>query len=101
MAENVLGGPYEGLQLATLIMSVDAANALANPTRLRKAVPGGLSEIGTAVVVALSVFPQLAESVVQVRRARRLRGTAGRGVHAVRGIMVPVLEDALDRSLSL
>lgn len=101
MAENVLGGVYEGLQLATMIICIGAANALANPKRLLKSVPGALSEIGTAVVVAVSVFPQLAESVVRVRRARRLRGGSGRGAHALRTIVVPVLEDALDRSLAL
>lgn len=100
-AESMLGGLYDGLQLATLVICIGAANALANPKRLLKAVPGALSEVGTAVVVALSVFPQLAESVVRVRRARRLRGGAGRGVSALRGIVVPVLEDALDRSLQL
>ena len=100
-AEAVLGGFYDGLRLATMIICVGAANALANPKRLLKAVPGALSEVGTAVVVALSVFPQLAESVLRVRRARRLRGGAGTGLRAWRGIVVPVLEDALDRSLQL
>jgi energy-coupling factor transport system permease protein len=54
------------------------------------------------VVVALSVFPQIAESVVRVRRARRLRPETGaRRLERVRGIVIPVLEDALDRSLLL
>jgi energy-coupling factor transport system permease protein len=53
------------------------------------------------VVIALSLFPQLAESVDRVRRARRLRGDVGRGIGALRRIVVPVLEDALDRSLDL
>ena len=100
-AEAVLGGFYDGLRLATMIICVGAANALANPKRLLKAVPSALYEVGTAVVVALSVFPQLAESVLRVRRARRLRGGVGTGLKALRGIVVPVLEDALDRSLQL
>jgi energy-coupling factor transport system permease protein len=53
------------------------------------------------VVVALSVAPQLVESVLRVRRARRLRGATGRGIRALRGIALPVLADALDRSLAL
>jgi len=79
-----------------------AANALANPKRLLKAMPPALYEVGTAVVVALSVFPQLAESVLRVRQARRLRGGAtGRRFRALHAIIIPVLEDALDRSLRL
>jgi energy-coupling factor transport system permease protein len=100
-AQALLGGFYDGLRLATMIICVGAANALANPKRLLKAVPGALYEVGTAVVVALSLFPQLAESVLRVRRARRLRGGGGSGIRALRGVVVPVLEDALDRSLEL
>src|SRR6185312_9824141 len=100
-AEELLGGLYDGLRLAAMLICLGAANALANPKRLLKLVPAALYEAGTAVIVALSVAPQLAESVLRVRRARRLRGGAGRGVRVLRAIMLPVLADALDRSLTL
>ncbi|MFB9684033.1 CbiQ family ECF transporter T component [Amycolatopsis plumensis] len=100
-AEELLGGFYDGLRLATMVVCVGAANALANPKRLLKAVPGALYEVGTAVTVALTVAPQLVESVQRVRRARRLRAGRSRGLRAVKGIVVPVLEDAMDRSLRL
>ncbi|MFI7307495.1 energy-coupling factor transporter transmembrane protein EcfT [Micromonospora aurantiaca] len=99
--EQILGGFYDGLRLATMLICLGAANALANPKRLLKAVPGALYAVGTAIVVALSVAPQLVESVLRVRRARRLRGASGRGMRALRGIALPVLADALDRSLAL
>jgi energy-coupling factor transport system permease protein len=99
--EQLLAGFYDGLRLATMLICLGAANALANPKRLLRAVPGALYEVGTAVVVALSVAPQLVESVLRVRRARRLRGGGGRGARAVRGIAMPVLQDALERSLAL
>src|SRR5918993_1705583 len=100
-AEQVLGGLYDGMRLAAMLVCLGAANALADPKRLLKAVPGALYEVGTAVVVALSVAPQLVESVLRVRRARRLRGGRQRGLRALRGIAMPVLVDALDRSLAL
>ncbi|MGW7538329.1 energy-coupling factor transporter transmembrane component T [Amycolatopsis sp. NPDC054798] len=101
-AESVLGGLYDGLRLATMLCCLGAANALANPKRLLKAMPPALYEAGTAVIVALSVFPQLAESVQRVRRARKLRGgPSGRRLRALHAVVVPVLEDALDRSLQL
>lgn len=99
--EHVLGGVYDGLRLAAMIICLGAANALAAPKRMLKAVPAALYEVGAAVVVALSVAPQLVESVQRVRRARRLRGGAQKGMKALRAIVIPVLQDALDRSLAL
>ncbi len=100
-ASSVLAGLYDGLRLATIVICVGAANALANPKRLLKSLPPALYEIGTALVISVSVLPQLAESVQRVRRARELRGSTDRRVGRMRRIVVPVLEDALERSLAL
>jgi energy-coupling factor transport system permease protein len=100
-AEYLLAGLYDGMRLATMLVCLGAANALADPKRMLKAVPGALYEVGTVVVVALSVAPQLVESVLRVRRARRLRGARTKGLRALGGIAMPVLADALDRSLAL
>ena len=104
-AESLLGGFYDGLRLATMLICLGAANALANPRRLLRSMPPALHEVSTAVVVAMSVFPQLAESIVRVRRARRLRPLPNAGrwsrLRGLRSLVIPVLEDALDRSLLL
>lgn len=99
--EGLLAAVFEGLRLAAMILCVGAANALADPKRLLAALPGALQEIGTAIVVAISVAPQLAESVRRVRRARLLRGDGVRGLRAFGRVAMPVLEDTLDRSLAL
>ncbi len=99
--EGLLGAIFEGLRLATLIACIGAANALANPKRLLRALPGALHEIGVAFVVSLTVAPQLADSVHRVRRARRLRGDTVRGIRSVGRIAMPVLQDALERSILL
>ncbi len=99
--ENVIGALYDGLRLATLLVCFGAANVLANPKRLVKAAPAALHEIGVAVTVAVTVAPQLIDSASRVRRARRLRSGGGKGMHVVRQIVIPVLTDALDRSLML
>jgi energy-coupling factor transport system permease protein len=99
--EALLAAVTDGLRLGTLLCCVGAANVLANPKRALRVLPGALYELGVAVVVALTVAPQLVESLQRVRRARRLRGGGGGRTRAVRSVLVPVLEDALERSLRL
>lgn len=102
--EEFLAASYDGLRLAALIVAVGAANALANPKRLMKSLPPALYEIGTAMVVAISVLPQLADSARRVHAAQQLRGGPDGRFARFRGLrrtLVPVLEDALERSLAL
>ena len=99
--EGLLGAAAEGLRLGGVIACIGAANALANPKRLLRALPGALHELGTAVVIAVTVAPQLADSVQRVNRARVLRGEGGRGIRVVGRVALPVLQDTLDRSLLL
>jgi energy-coupling factor transport system permease protein len=99
--ESVVAALADGLRLATILACVGAANALANPKRLLASLPAALYEVGVAVVVALSFAPAMLTSVRQVRAARRLRGRPDRGVRALVSVGMPVLEDALERSIAL
>lgn len=100
-AEGLVAALYDGMRLAVLLCCVGAANALANPKRLLRSLPPALYELSVAVVVALTVAPQLVVSGRAIRRAQRLRGDTSRGLGALRRLVVPVLTDALDRSLAL
>ncbi len=100
-SEALLAGLYDGMRLAAIVVCVGAANSLANPKRLLRSVPPALYEIGTALVVAVTVLPQLADSVRRVRAAQGLRAGAHGRVGVLRRSLVPVLEDALDRSLAM
>ncbi|MFJ5528716.1 CbiQ family ECF transporter T component [Streptomyces sp. NPDC093261] len=100
-AESLVFALYDGLRLATLLICVGAANALANPARLLKALPGALYEAGVAVVVALTFAPHLVADVRRLRAARRLRGRPDRGLRGLLQVGLPVLEGALERSVAL
>ncbi|MDT0467920.1 energy-coupling factor transporter transmembrane component T [Streptomyces sp. DSM 41699] len=99
--EALLSSATDGLRLACMLCCIGAANTLANPKRALRVLPGALYELGVAVTVAISVAPQLVQSVQRVTRARKLRAGRTNGMKALRGIVVPVLEDALERSLRL
>jgi energy-coupling factor transport system permease protein len=101
--QAVLSAALDGARLACLLCCIGAANTLANPKRALRVLPGALYELGVAVTVALSVAPQLVDSAQRVRRGQRLRGTGTdrRGLRTLRAIAIPVLHDALERSLLL
>lgn len=99
--EATLSAGIDGLRLGVLLCCLGAANTLANPKRALRVLPGALYELGVAVTVSISVAPQLLDSAQRVARARRLRAGSAHGLRALRSIAVPVLADALDRSLKL
>jgi energy-coupling factor transport system permease protein len=100
-AELVLQSFCEGLRLAVMLLAFGAANSLASPYRLLRCLPAVLYEAGVAVTVALAYAPELVVTIGNVRAARRLRGRPTRGIAGLRGMAVPILEGALDRSLEL
>jgi energy-coupling factor transport system permease protein len=100
-AESLLSALYLGMQLAVIILCFGAANSMSSPYRLLRSLPAVLYEAGVVVAVALSFAPELILTIGDVHEARKLRGRPTRGPAGLRGIAVPVLEGALDRSLAL
>jgi energy-coupling factor transport system permease protein len=90
----------DGFRLAAIILSIGMANSLANPRKLLRATPGALYEVATAISIAINLAPQLITSLKLVRRARGLRGHS-KGIKALTGIVIPVLEDTIDKSMQL
>lgn len=100
-AEAVLQAAVDGLRLAVVLICFGAANSLASPYRLLRCLPAVLYEAGVAVTVSLAFAPEVVMAISAVRDARRLRGRPVRGFAGLRGMAIPVLEAALDRSLQL
>jgi energy-coupling factor transport system permease protein len=76
------------------------ASSLANPRTLLKSTPSALYEIASAISVAINLAPQMISSLQRVQKARSLRGRS-KGLGSMAGTVIPVLEDAIDSSLSL
>jgi energy-coupling factor transport system permease protein len=97
---SLLSALRDGLRMAGVILSIGLANTLANPRKLLKNTPGALYEVAAAVVIAINMAPQLISSAKRVQQAKQLRGRSGRQ-NLLSGLLIPVLEDTLDRSLDL
>lgn len=93
-------GLTDGLRLAAIILGVAMANTLANPRKLLRSTPSALYEVATAAAVAINLAPQLIVSLQRVRKARALRG-ASTSIRNLGGLLIPVLEDSIQRSLDL
>ncbi|MEY2569520.1 MAG: energy-coupling factor transport system permease protein [Actinomycetota bacterium] len=100
-AEAVAQAVYPALQLLALLAALGAASALADPYRLVRALPAAVYEVGVALGVGLTLAPQLGAEVGRIRGARRMRGRPTKGWAGIRGVAVPVLEGALERSVAL
>ena len=100
-AERLIATAHEGIMLAAIIALLGAAASLASPHRLLRSLPVMVYEFGVAVVIATSVLPQLVTSSARIREAQRLRGQNSRGLQGWRRLALPLLEDALARSLDL
>lgn len=100
-AEALLMALYDGMRLAAIIACIGAANSLASPTRLLKSLPAALYAFGVSIVVATTFMPMLVADVQRVRTARSLRGRPMRGPRALAGAILPVLEGAIDRAITL
>jgi energy-coupling factor transporter transmembrane protein EcfT len=96
--ERLSSSLHEGIIIATLIALFGAATSLTSPHKLLRVTPSFIYEIGITLVIATSLFPQLATGVRRIRTAQRLRG-----IEKVKlgSIALPLLEEALARSLQL
>lgn len=100
-AERLISTGHDGIIIASIIAILGAAASLASPHRLLRSLPVMVYEFGVAVVIATSVLPQLVSSSVRIRQAQRLRGQDLKGLKSWKRLALPLLEDALSRSLDL
>ncbi len=106
-----LGGPVTttllvqafclGLSLATVLAIFGACSTLAPPERLLQSLPRAMYEVGLSLAIALAFLPELVASAQALKAARRLRGRPTKGLAGLRGTLVPILEGALERSVTL
>ena len=96
--ERLSSSLHGGVIIATMIALFGAATSLTSPHKLLRVTPSFIYEIGITLVIATSVFPQLATSARRIRTAQKLRGIEN---IRIRSIAIPLLEESLSKSLQL
>jgi energy-coupling factor transporter transmembrane protein EcfT len=96
--ERLSSSLHEGVIIASMIALFGAATSLTSPHKLLRVTPSFIYEVGITLVIATSLFPQLATSARRIRTAQKLRGMEKL---RIRSIAIPLLEESLSRSLQL
>ena len=99
--ESLVLGVVEGLRFAAILLCIAAATTVAAPSRLFRALPDALADIGTVLVIAMTFAPHLVQDFARIRSSQRLRGRRDRGVRAAARALAPVVDGAMERSLTL
>lgn len=95
---GVLAAARSALPFAALILGFGVLATVIDLRALiaRGAVTGPVKTVSRALVVAWATFPALVESVRRVRVARELRDE-----HSAASLLVPVLEQTIERAVAL
>ena len=87
----------EVLLFISLIIVIGVANALSSPHRMLRVLPARFYSFGLAITIANTFLPMTANSAKRVALAMRMRGQP----NSTRRLAIPVLEEALERSVDL
>jgi energy-coupling factor transport system permease protein len=99
--EVVAQAASEGLKIAALLLACGVIVSVLPVHRIVRALPRFAFEAGLVVGIALAFAPTVLRTAADVRDAQRLRGHRFRGLRSWRPLVIPVLESALERSLTL
>jgi energy-coupling factor transporter transmembrane protein EcfT len=96
--ERLFSALHEGLIITCVIALFGSAVSLTSPHKMLRVLPVMVYEFGVAIVIATSSLPQLVASYSRIKRARILRGDEK---PKFKSIALPLLEEALAKSLEL
>ncbi len=97
-SDGVLNAALSAVPFAMLVLVIGVAAAVVNLRALltRGSVRGPVRTISRALVVAWATFPAMAQAVRRVHVGRQLRGERGSA-----SLVVPVLEQTVERAIAL
>ena len=99
--EGLIAAFEHGFQLSVILICAAAPTTLVPPSRLLKVLPAAIYETGVVAVIALGFLPALASDARRIRTAAQLRGRDISGIKGRSQLLRPLLDSALNRSVSL
>ncbi len=99
--EAFADGGGVALGLAAAVSAAAALSLVVDPADLVDALPGPLARTGVVLGAALNLVPTVAASARTISEAQRTRGWRPRGARGLADLVVPVLLDTIERSVTL
>ena len=99
--ERVSSTVIESLNIAAIIALFGAATSVTNPRSVLRSLPPLFYELGTVLIIATTLTPQLVGNLKLIKVAQEIRGISSNRFLAWRQIAMPLLEDSLARALDL
>lgn len=106
-----LGGPlsvasfvsalYDSYRLFVTVAIFGAASSMASVSDALRSLPAAVYDVGVAIAIGIAVAPFGAAALIRQQKIRRLRGRPRLRVRDWRRVLVPVLDETLDRSIGL
>ena len=98
--ESSLQAIVEGSKLAAWVLGFGLLNLIFDFRRLLNRLPRSWRRITTPLGIAISLTPEIANSMIRIRDNAKLRAHR-RGVHYLRSVLVPMLSSAIDQAINL
>ena len=99
--ERVSSTVIESLNIAAIIALFGAATSVTNPRSVLRSLPPLFYELGTVLIIATTLTPQLVGNLKRIKVAQEIRGISSNRFLAWRQLAMPLLEDSLARALDL
>lgn len=91
----------EILKFSAVLVTFAFATSVTSVNQLIRIFIRRFRSIGTAMLIALSLIPQLIISIQRIKIAQRMRGIKRVGFRNWQSIAAPVIEESLDRAIDL
>ena len=98
--ESSLQAIVDGSKLAAWVLGLGLLNLVFDFRRLLNRLPRSWHGLTTPLGIAISLTPEMANSMIRVRDNAKLRAHR-RGVHYLRSVLVPMLSSAIDQAINL